>query len=66
MRNNLVHGNRVYDIEKCEKEVQKIVSLLDDLTAKFEEEYEFNGWAKFSIRKKSTLHVDPKVKILKE
>jgi len=64
MRNNLVHGTRVYDVEKCEKEVRKIVALLDDLTARFEEEYEFNGWAKFSIRRKSTLHADPKVKVV--
>jgi len=41
---------------------ENILELLDQAVASFNAEYEYDGWGTVSIRRKSTLHSDPKVK----
>ena len=63
MRNNLVHGSRVYPLSDCKEVAEQILSLLDQIVVSFNLEYGFNGWSRVSIRRKSTLHTDPKVRL---
>jgi len=62
MRNNLVHGSGVYNSLKCKEMTENVIKLLDQTVISFETEYGYNGWHRVSIRRKSTLHTDPKVK----
>jgi len=61
MRNDLVHGTRVYNLNLCKEMAENILELLDQSVASFNAEYGYDGWSRVSIRKKSTLHSDPKV-----
>ncbi len=61
MRNQLVHGARVYDLEACSLMARNILALLDDTVKSFNEKYGFDGWSKVSVRRRSNLHTDPKV-----
>lgn len=63
MRNALVHGSRVYHLSKCKEMAEKIIELLDQTVTSFNKVYGYDGWTKVSIRKKSTLHSDPKVNL---
>lgn len=63
MRNKLVHGERVYKLDLCKVETEKVLSALDNIKIKFDSEYGYSGWTKSSSRKTSKLHKDPKVKI---
>jgi len=62
MRNDLVHGTRVYDLSECKETAEQILSLLDQAVSRFKKEYDYDGWSQVSVRKKSVLHTDPKVK----
>lgn len=63
MRNKMVHGERVYELETCRKEAEKVLAALDRLKRDFDDRYGYSGWGAFSARVKSRLHADPKVKI---
>jgi uncharacterized protein YutE (UPF0331/DUF86 family) len=63
-RNKLVHGERVYGLDVCKNETKKVLEALDRIKTKFEQSYGYSGWTKISIRKKSKLHIDPKVKMM--
>ena len=63
MRNNLVHGARAYKLEDCKRTAENILDLIDQTITSFNTEYGYDGWSTVSIRRKSTLHSDPKVKI---
>ena len=63
MRNQLIHGVRVYEEEECKKQTEQLLFILDNLKQKLDEVYGYSGWARLSLRKKSKLHIDPKIKI---
>ena len=63
MRNKMVHGERVYELETCKREAEKVLKALDKLKTDFDELYGYSGWETFSKRIKPQLHSDPKVKI---
>ena len=63
MRNKMIHGERVYELETCEKEAIKVLTALDKLKITFDTLYGYSGWETFSKRIKTQLHSDPKVKI---
>ena len=63
MRNKMVHGERVYELETCRKEAEKVLDALDRLKVDFDDSYGYSGWATFSARVKSKLHADAKVNI---
>lgn len=62
MRNALVHGSRAYDLDKCKEMAENILELLDQTVCSFNTEYGYDGWATVAVRRKSVLHLDPKVK----
>lgn len=61
MRNNLVHGSKVYKLSECKAEAVKMLSLLDQTVDSFNSKYSYDGWSRVAVRKKSVLHIDPKV-----
>jgi hypothetical protein len=61
MRNKLVHGIRVYELDKCRENAEKMLFALEAIRQAFEQRYGFSGWSTLSVRKKSALHKDPKV-----
>jgi len=63
MRNKMIHGERVYELETCEKEAIHVLTALDKLKINFDTLYGYSGWETFSKRIKTQLHSDPKVKI---
>jgi hypothetical protein len=63
MRNKLIHGVRVYEPEECQEQAKKMLFTLDCLKQKLDETYGYSGWERLSVRKKSKLHIDPKIKI---
>ena len=62
MRNNLVHGARVYNLAECMDTANQIVTLLDKTVDVFQKEYNYDGWSRVSVRIKAVLHSDPKVR----
>lgn len=65
MRNKLIHGERVYNLEIYKKETQKVLKSLEKIKNCFENEYGYSGWKTAKGRKKSKLHYEPKVTIKK-
>lgn len=65
MRNKLIHGVRVYETEYCKEQAEKILFVLDSIKQKLEDNYGYSGWDRLSVRKKSKLHLDPKIKTSK-
>ena len=66
MRNKMIHGERVYELETCKNEAVKVLAALDKLKTNFDVTYGYSGWETYSKRIKSQLHSDPKVKISQE
>jgi hypothetical protein len=64
-RNDLVHGSRVFGLNHCRREAERALTALSDLRKTFEKRYGYDGWSKIRVRTKSTLHTDPRVKIVK-
>lgn len=64
MRNKLIHGIRVYEAEYCKEQAEKLLFTLDIVKQRLEETYGYSGWERLIVRKKSKLHLDPKVKII--
>jgi hypothetical protein len=63
MRNKLIHGVRTYEEEECKEKAEKLLFALDNIKQILEETYGYSGWERLSVRKKSKLHIDPKIKI---
>lgn len=61
MRNELVHGVRVYDLVECRAQTAAVLAALHRLKALLDQEYGYSGWERARIRKKSTLHSSPLV-----
>ena len=61
MRNKMIHGERVYNLDKCKNEAINVLKALDKLKDKFDNVYGYSGWETYSKRIKSKLHSDPKV-----
>jgi len=62
MRNKLVHGERVYTLNECHKTAVDMLSALDATREAFNLRYGFDGWSTLSVRIRSALHKDPRVK----
>ncbi len=63
MRNKLVHGDRVYNLAECKAQAEKVLKSLEKIEKTFQPRYGYSGWKAFSVRRKSKLHLDPRVKI---
>ena len=63
MRNEMVHGVRVYDLSVCEDKSSEVLDALDRLKTLLDKRYGFSGWETCSKRIKHRLHLDPKVRI---
>jgi hypothetical protein len=61
MRNQLVHGTRVFELKTCRSQTSDALSALDQTKNAFKTNYGFDGWTNLSSRKVSKLHADPKV-----
>ena len=66
MRNNLVHGNKVYLLKDCREQVDATLPVLTKYLNTFNNIYGFNGWTEFSIRETPLLHIDPKISFSQE
>lgn len=63
-RNKLVHGERVYKLDECKADSLQIVKILEQIKKTLDAEYGYSGWTNVTIRIKSKLHIDPRVKIV--
>lgn len=61
MRNNLVHGIRVYDLVDCDSQARATLGSLASVKTLLDSEYGYSGWSRAKSRLTSRLHVDPKV-----
>lgn len=61
MRNDLVHGTRVYPTAECRSQTNSALTVLSAIKTNFDEIYGYSGWSKVRTRKSSKLHSDPKV-----
>lgn len=62
MRNSLVHGTRVYNLQICANETTAGLLSLDHTKIALDAEYGYSGWEKGRTRRTSKLHADPAVK----
>jgi len=62
MRNQLVHGAKVFRLDLFEQEAERALKALDTLRNTFNNRYSFDEWSQVKARKKSALHFDPRVK----
>ena len=61
MRNQLVHGTRVYDLAECRNRAASVLSALSSVKTALDREYGYSGWTPHSVRRKAQLHNSPKV-----
>lgn len=61
MRNDLVHGVKVYKLATCAIETAAGLTALDNLKTALETEYGYSGWTRGRARRSSTLHTDPAI-----
>ena len=59
-RNDLVHGNRVYNLELCHKLSKQVLDSLDNIKKTLDDNYRYSGWTRGKMRRKSKLHQDSK------
>jgi hypothetical protein len=62
MRNQLVHGIKVYKLDLCKEETKNVLKSLKKIKKTLEDNYGYSGWSLMKIRKESKLHIDPKFK----
>jgi len=62
-RNEIIHGQRVYDLLICKAETQSVLKALNNIITSFQNTYGYDGWTKAAMRKTSMLHKDPKVNL---
>lgn len=65
MRNKLVHGSKVFSLDRGKDEAEHALQALDDLQQTTEDRYGYDGWTKIKARKTSVLHLKPHVKVLR-
>lgn len=63
MRNQMIHGIRVYKLSECKSVAESALITLDSIVSSFDAHYGYDGWSRATSRKTSALHSDPKVKI---
>ncbi len=61
MRNDLVHGERAFDLNYCTSVANSAIQALEQIKARLDQEYGYSGWVRMRHRCFSKLHVDPKV-----
>lgn len=61
MRNKLIHGERVYNLEKCKTKTNQLLECLKIIKEQLDHHYSYSGWDRVSVRRKSYLHKDPKI-----
>jgi len=62
MRNDLVHGVKVYKLQTCATETAAGLASLDNLKTALDIEYGYSGWTRGRVRRNTKLHADPAVK----
>ena len=62
MRNNMIHGTSVYPSATCVQQAKAVLAALKRVQKTFDQEYGYSGWTSNNIRRKSALHLDPRVK----
>jgi hypothetical protein len=63
MRNDMIHGTSVYPSADCIARAKGVLASLQRVKQIFDDQYGFSGWTSNTIRKKSTLHSDPRVSV---
>lgn len=63
IRNELVHGIRVYKLDLCESRTEELVESLKNVKKTLEANYYYCGWTPMVIRRKSVLHTDTRIKV---
>ena len=63
MRNDLVHGKKVFGLSKCREKAKELLTVLAEVRKVFQRRYGFDGWSKIKRRATSTLHSDPRVRV---
>jgi len=63
MRNQLVHGIRVYKVAACVQHTQAMLDALARVKRGLDKRYGYSGWTPHTKRTKSRLHADPRVRI---
>ena len=63
MRNQLVHGTRVYTSAACVQQTNAMVEALKRVKRALDDQYGYSGWTPHSKRLKSSLHADPRVRM---
>ncbi|WEK43282.1 MAG: hypothetical protein P0Y64_18505 [Candidatus Sphingomonas colombiensis] len=61
MRNNLVHGVRVYNLSDCQRQATETLNALNNAKSFLNGEYGYSGWTTASRRITGRLHQDPKI-----
>jgi hypothetical protein len=56
MRNDLVHGNRVYELDVCRSYANHVLTALKSLHSQVFKDYGRDPWMKLPIRRKPQLH----------
>lgn len=64
MRNKLIHGERVYGLDECERCAKDALIALDKAKNILDGEYGYSGWTTASKRIKPKLHLYPRVRIV--
>jgi hypothetical protein len=54
-RNKLVHGERIFSANDCKKLTEDILGIHHDLRRIFSSEFNFDGWGRLPVRRKSAL-----------
>lgn len=62
MRNQLVHGIKVYNLDLCKDETKNVIKSLKNIKKNLEDYYGYSGWKLMRGRKVSVLHKDPRFK----
>ena len=64
IRNDLVHGVRVYKRSFLREETEKTLSAITNIEKTFRDIYGYGGWTTPKARRISKLHTDPRIKFL--
>jgi hypothetical protein len=55
MRNRLVHGERVYKLDECRTEAERVLAALRALQGSLKATVGFDGWSRLPIRRNAAL-----------
>ncbi|SHM83191.1 hypothetical protein [Polaribacter sp. KT 15] len=62
MRNKLIHGEKVFSLEICKQETEKVLKSLERIKNCFEKEYAYSGWEIIKEKKRRKNNNASKVK----